>query len=119
MTWDLASLFAVLTWPACGAIFFIAGCRLNAMPKNTRFLVVLEYSIWAGIGFCTPWLPLAGEWPGPGVVLLLYGLLVILLCSARAWKGDRAPDEATDQMPLDSRRKRSKWAELLDVIRHA
>ncbi|RUR68679.1 hypothetical protein EJP67_16580 [Variovorax guangxiensis] len=100
MTWDLARIYAVALWPACGAIFFIASCRLNAMPKNTRWPVVVEYAIWAGIGFTVPLLPLIGEWPGPGMLLLMYGLVLVLLCSARAWAGDMAPDEATDRAPL-------------------
>lgn len=100
MTWDLARIYAVALWPACAAIFFIASCRLNAMPKNTRWPVVVEYAVWAGIGFTVPLLPLAGEWPGPGMVLLIYGLVLVLLCSARAWAGDVAPDEATDNAPL-------------------
>jgi lysozyme len=76
-------MLAVALWPACASIFFIASCRLNAMPKNTRWPVVFEYAIWAGIGFTVPFLPLVDEWPGPGMVLLMYGLVVVLLCSAR------------------------------------
>jgi hypothetical protein len=45
-------------------------------------------------------LPLIGEWPGPGTVALAYALVVVLLCSARAWAGDVTPDEATDNAPL-------------------
>lgn len=100
MTWDLARLWAFMVWPACAAIFVIAGCRLNAMPTNTRLPVVIEYAIWSGIGITVPLLPLIGEWPGPGMVLLMYGLVLVLLCSARAWAGDVAPDEATDRAPL-------------------
>lgn len=102
MTWDLARLWAFLVWPACAAIFVIAGCRLNAMPANTRWPVVIEYAIWAGIGITVPLLPLIGEWPGPGMALLMYGLVVVLLCSARAWAGDVAPDEATDVSSLEA-----------------
>lgn len=108
MTWDLSRFYAVLTWPACASIFFIAVCRLNAMPKNTLFRVVVEYSVWAAVGFCVPLLPLIDEWPGLGMVLLLYGLVLVLLCSARAWAGDVAPEEATDSMPLEYRRM-SEW----------
>lgn len=104
MTWDLTRFYAVLTWPACASIFFIAVCRLNAMPKNTLFRVVVEYSIWAAVGFCVPLLPLVDEWPGLGMVLLLYGLVLVLLCSAGAWAGDQAPEEATDSAPLEYRR---------------
>lgn len=102
MSWDLTRLYAAATWPACGLIVFIACCRLNAMPRNTRWPVVLEYSIWAGVGFGVPMLPFIGEWPGLGLVLLMYGLVVVLLCSARAWAGDVAPDEATDVSPLEN-----------------
>ncbi|KPU94693.1 hypothetical protein APR50_10445 [Variovorax paradoxus] len=96
MTWDIDRLYALAIWPASAAIFAIAGCRLNAMPKNTRWPVVVEYAIWAAIAVGMVLLPLAGEWPGPGMVLLAYSLVVVLLCSARAWAGDVAPDEATD-----------------------
>jgi hypothetical protein len=100
MNWELKQMLAVALWPACVGIFFIASCRLNAMPKNTRWPVVFEYAIWAGIGFTVPLLPLVDEWPGLGMVLLMYGLVLVLLCSARAWAGDVAPDEATDNAPL-------------------
>lgn len=123
MTIDLALLYAALTWPACGLIFFIAVCRLNAMPPNTFFRVVVEYSIWAAVGICVPLLPLVGEWPGLGLVLLLYGLVAVLLCSARAWAGDVAPDDATDAAPLEVLRRRGGWAGrlagFLDFIRRA
>jgi hypothetical protein len=122
MTIDMAMFYAVLTWPACAVIFFIAVCRINAMPPNTFFRVVVEYAIWAAVGFCVPLLPLIGEWPGLGMVVMLYGLVVVLLCSARAWAGDNAPDEATDSMPLHSFDRRglaSKWAALVEFIRRA
>jgi hypothetical protein len=116
MSWDLTRLWAFLVWPPCAAIFVIAGCRLNAMPTNTRWPVVVEYAIWAGIGVAVPLLPLIGEWPGPGVVLLIYGLVMVLLCSARAWAGDVAPDEATDVSHLRALSTRQKlelaWARL-------
>lgn len=89
-------LYSVLTWPPCAVIFFIAVCRLNAMPKEAAFRVVCEYSLWASIGFVVPFLPLIGEWPGVGMALTMYALAVILLCSAPAWAGDIAPDEVTD-----------------------
>jgi hypothetical protein len=122
VTIDIERFYAVLTWPACAGIFFIAVCRLNAMPRNTLFRVVVEYSVWAAIGCGVPLLPLVGEWPGLGMVLLVYALVLVLLCSARAWAGDRAPEEATDSMPLDALRRRvraSKLGELVDFIRRA
>jgi len=100
MSWDLARLYAVMTWPASAALIFITCCRLNAMPKNTRLPVVVEYATWAAIAFAIPLLPLVDEWPGPGMVAIAYGLVLVLLCSARAWAGDVAPDEATDRAPL-------------------
>lgn len=100
MTWDIERLYAVATWPASAALLFITCCRLNAMPSNTRLLVVVEYAIWSAIAVGIPLLPLIGEWPGPGTVALAYALVVVLLCSARAWAGDVAPDEATDNAPL-------------------
>lgn len=98
MNWAL--LLAACTWPPCAIIVFIAVCRINSMPKHTLFRVVLEYSIWSAIGVMTPLLPLIGEWPGLGMVIGLHALVVVLLCSARAWAGDVAPDEATDRAPL-------------------
>ena len=103
MSWDLAKLYAFLTWPPCATILFIASCRLNAMPRATRFPVVLEYAIWAGIAFLIPALPFIGEWPGLGVVILSYALATVLFCSKRAWQGadgDQAPAIATDIAPL-------------------
>lgn len=109
MSWDLTRIFAVATWPACAAIFFIASCRLNAMPKNTRWAVVLEYGIWAAIGVGAPMLPMIGDWPGIGTVVLMYALLIVLLCSSRAWAGDVAPDEATDVGSLEKLSCRQTW----------
>ncbi|AMM22981.1 hypothetical protein [Variovorax sp. PAMC 28711] len=99
--WNETMLLAVMTWPGCAGIFFIACCRLNAMPKHTLFRVVFEYAVWAAIGFGIPMLPFIGEWPGLGTVAVVYAMVVILLCSARAWAGDVAPDEATDVMPIE------------------
>lgn len=101
MNWDTARLCAVLTWPASAALLFITCCRLNAMPRNTRFPVVIEYAIWAAIAVVIPLLPMVGEWPGPGFVGVVYALVAVLLCSARAWAGDVAPDEATDTAALE------------------
>lgn len=109
MTWDLARLYAAMALPAYVAIFVIAGCRLNAMPKNTRWPVVVEYAIWMAIAWGMFLLPLIGEWPGPGMVLVAYGLVVVLLCSARAWAGDEAPDEATDHAALEDLTPRQRW----------
>ena len=102
MTWDMQRALAVAVWPACAGIFVIAACRLNAMPENTRWSVVVEYAVWMAIAWGMALLPLVGEWPGPGLVLLAYALVLVLLCSARAWAGDVAPDEATDHAPLNT-----------------
>lgn len=101
MTLDTARLLALLTWPPCVAVLFIASCRLNAMPKNTRWPVVLEYAVWSAIAVTIPLLPLTGDWPGVGDVCVAWGLLVIMLCNKRAWAGDVAPDIATDVAPLE------------------
>lgn len=103
MTWQLAHLYAFLSWPPCLAVMFIACCRLNAMPKETRFPVVLEYALWLGIGAARLLQPLVGEWPGPLGVFVTWALAGILLCSRHAWAGDVAPDVATDHAPLGDR----------------
>lgn len=101
MTLDTARLLALLTWPPCGAILFITACRLNAMPHNTRFAVVLEYAIWATIGIVIPLLPMVGQWPDTGMVAIAWALAGVLALQNRAWAGDVAPDTATDHAPLE------------------
>lgn len=100
MTWQFAHLYAFLSWPPLFAVLFIASCRLNAMPRETLFAVVLEYALWAGIAVSLLLAPLVGDWPGPVVMLVSWALAGVLLCSRRAWAGDVAPDLATDQAPL-------------------
>lgn len=100
MSWQLAHLYAFLSWPPLLAVLFIASCRLNAMPRETLFPVVLEYALWAGIAVALLLAPLVGDWPGPVVMLVSWALAAVLFCSRRAWAGDVAPDVATDVAPL-------------------
>lgn len=101
MTWDQKELlFAFATWPACGAIFWTAVCRLNAMGRDVLFRVVLEYAVYIGIAFGIFLAPTVGEWPGWVMLGVAYGVATIMLCQWKAWHGDRPPAEATDNMPL-------------------
>lgn len=100
MTWQLAHLYAFLSWPPLLAVLFIASCRLNAMPEGTFFSVGLEYALWQAVGWGLILAPLVGDWPGPVVLGVAWALAAILLCSRRAWAGDVAPDVATDVAPL-------------------
>ena len=100
MSWDLVKLFALLAAPAALGIIFVAACRLNAMPKETLFVVGVEYALWEAVGWAFLLAPFAGEWPGPVATCVAWALFVILLCSRRAWAGDVAPDVATDHAPL-------------------
>lgn len=100
MSWDLVRLFALLVAPAALGIIFVAACRLNAMPPETLFVVVLEYALWQVVGWGLLLAPFVGDWPGPMTTAIAWALFLILLCSRRAWAGDIAPDVATDQAPL-------------------
>jgi hypothetical protein len=78
-------------------IAFISICRLNAMKgRGVLWRVKLEYALYMAIAFGVVLAPFAGEWPGLVMFMAMCALAAALLCSARAWSGDRVPQEATD-----------------------
>lgn len=93
-------LYAIGNLLACGAIAFIALCRLNAMRSGVLLRVRLEYACYVGGATAAAFQPLWGEWPQRGSIALAAALLIGLLCSGRAWAGDVPPDVATDHAPL-------------------
>lgn len=93
-------LYAVGNLVACGAIAFIALCRLNAMRAGVLLRVRLEYAGYVAGATASAFQPLWGEWPQRGSIAIAAALLVGLLCSGRAWAGDVPPDVATDHAPL-------------------
>lgn len=84
----------------CGAIAFIALCRLNAMRSSVLLRVRIEYAGYLGGATAAAFQPLWGEWPQLGSLSIAGVLLIGLLCSGRAWAGDVPPDVATDHAPL-------------------
>jgi hypothetical protein len=94
---DSTDTLAFLTWFPCGAILFISICRMNAMQgKGVLWRVKLEYALYVAISCGVVLAPLVGEWPGMVMFLAMCALALALLCSARAWSGDKVPQEATD-----------------------
>lgn len=93
-------LYAFANLVVCGAIGFIALCRLNAMRSGVLLRVRVEYAGYVGGAIAAAFQPLWGEWPQLGSLSIASVLLVGLLCSGRAWAGDVPPDVATDHAPL-------------------
>lgn len=93
-------LYAFANLAVCGAIAFIALCRLNAMRHEVLLRVRAEYSVYVGGSIAAAFQPLWGEWPQIGSLTIAGALLFGLLASSRAWAGDVAPDVATDHAPL-------------------
>ncbi len=93
-------LYAFANFVVCGAIAFIALCRLNAMRKGVLRLVKVEYAGYMTGAIAAAFQPLWGEWPQLGSLSIAGVLLIGLLCSSRAWAGDVPPDVATDHAPL-------------------
>jgi hypothetical protein len=93
-------LYAIGNLLACGAIAFIALCRLDAMRSGVMLSVRLEYAGYVGGATASAFQPLLGEWPQLGSLAIAAALLVGLICSGRARAGDFPPDVATDRAPL-------------------
>ncbi|MDP9991953.1 hypothetical protein J2W28_000981 [Variovorax boronicumulans] len=93
-------LYAMANLAVCGAIAFIALCRLNAMRSGVLLRVRLEYAGYVAGATAAAFQPLWGEWPQLGSLSIALVLLLGLLCSGRAWAGDVPPDVATDRAPL-------------------
>lgn len=100
MTEAARYLMALLTLVGSCVVIFIAICRLNSMNKHVLWRVKLEYATYIAMAVALAAGPWIGEWPRYTRVGCAWGLVVILLCQSRAWKGDRAPASATDNAPL-------------------
>lgn len=94
-------LFAAANLCICAGIIFISICRLNSMQNKVLWRVRLEYAGYIGGGLASGFQPLWGEWPQWGSLSLACAVLIGLLCSSSAWKGDRPPASATSPAPLD------------------
>ena len=94
-------LFALANFALCSAIAVISLCRLNAMQCTVLFRVRSEYAAYMGCATASGLQPLWGEWPMWGSLAMAGALLLGLLCSAHAWRSDRAPDIATAPAPLE------------------
>jgi hypothetical protein len=96
-------LIALMNLVLCTASGFVCICRLNAMERRSRrvrWSVQAEYAIGLGAMIASAGRPLIGEWPGYASLCVSVYVLWALLASRRAWRGDRAPDVATDRSPL-------------------
>lgn len=93
-------LFALANAALCAAVIFIALCRLNAMQGAVLFRVRSEYAGYMGAAVMSAMMPFWGEWPQWGSISMAGALLLGLLCSGHAWRGDHAPEVATDHGEL-------------------
>ena len=93
---DKLYLFALGNFALCTAIVVIALCRLNSMQGTVLWRVRGEYATYVGCATASSLQPMWGEWPLWGSIAMAVGLLLGLLCSSHAWRGDRAPEIATD-----------------------
>lgn len=94
-------LIALANLAMCVTSVVILLCRLNAMGRNVRRIVVVEYAVGVGAMVLSALRPLIGEWPGYASLGVATFVLVQLLASAPAWKGDVPPDVATAPAPLE------------------
>jgi hypothetical protein len=94
-------LIALANLAMCLSSVVIMLCRLNAMGSNVRRIVVVEYAVGVGAMFVSALRPLIGEWPGYASLAVAFFVLVQLIASAPAWRGDTPPDIATAPAPLD------------------
>lgn len=96
-------LIALVNFVLCLPSVVIMLCRLNAMGKNVRRIVVVEYAVGVGAMVVSACRPMIGEWPGYASLLVAFFVLLQLVASAPAWKGDKPPDVATAPAPLGDR----------------
>lgn len=94
-------LIALANLVLCGISVVILLCRLNAMGRNVRRIIVVEYAVGVGAMVLSALRPLIGEWPGYASLGVAVFVLVQLIASAPAWKGDTPPDVATAPAPLE------------------
>lgn len=92
----LAMLNLLLSVPS----IIICICRLNTMGRDTLMRVKLEYALGVGVLVFSSLRPLIGEWPGYATLATTTLILVMLLSSSNAWRGDQPPPSATDRAPL-------------------
>ncbi len=98
-------LIALVNAIACAISWFIMVCRLNSMrhmPKG-RFWVRAEYAVGVGAMIASAFRPLINEWPGYASLCVAAYVLVALIASGKAWRGDKPPANATAPAPLGVR----------------
>lgn len=94
-------MFALANFLLCAGIAFIALCRLNAMRNTVIWRVRLEYAGYIGGSTCAGLQPWWGEWPQWGSIGIALAVFVGLICSSKAWKGDKPPASATIPAALE------------------
>lgn len=94
-------LFALANFVICMGIVFVSICRLNSMQNKVLWRVRLEYAGYIGGAFAAGLQPWWGEWPEWGSLCIAGSILLGLICSSSAWRGDRPPASATAPAPLE------------------
>jgi len=93
--------FAMANLVLCMGIVFVSICRLNSMQNKVLWRVRMEYAGYVGGAFAAGFQPLWGEWPQWGSLCIAGAILLGLICSSSAWKGDKPPASATAPAPLE------------------
>jgi len=93
-------LFSLANFALCAAVVVVSICRLNVMRTNVLWRVRAEYAGYIGGAVASGLQPWWSEFPKWGSISLAAALLLGLLCSGLAWKGDKPPDSATSPAPL-------------------
>jgi hypothetical protein len=65
------------------------------MGRDTLMRVKLEYALGVGVLVFSSLRPLINEWPGYATLATTILILVMLLSSSNAWRGDKPPATAT------------------------
>lgn len=94
--YSLAMLNLLLSVPS----IIICICRLNTMGRDTLMRVKFEYALGVGVLVFSSLRPLINEWPGYATLATTTLILVMLLSSSNAWRGDKPPPSATGPAPL-------------------
>lgn len=101
-------LIALANAVICGICWFICICRLNSMRSRprVRYIVRLEYALGVGAMLLSAGRPLIGEWPGYASLGVSLYVLLALIASGPAWRGDdgdEPPEVATEPASLGYR----------------
>lgn len=101
------SMFALGNAAMCVAALVIIICRINAMTRQTRFIVRFAHTVGAGAMIYSMASFSLDDWPSGARIALMVYILCELWASRHAWRsarGDTPPPSATIPGPLEPHR---------------